>query len=58
MSKHEGSQWIDRSCAIVDTALAECANRETVSATVIMDILLDLRILLSAASKTESDTQG
>jgi hypothetical protein len=58
MTERDIPQWIERSCAIVDTALAECANRETVSTTVIMDILLDLRILLTTASQTESDTKG
>lgn len=58
MHEREATQWIARSCAFVDTALAECANRETVSATVIMDILLDLRILLATASQIESDTKG
>jgi hypothetical protein len=52
MTERDIPQWIERSCAIVDTALAECANRETVSATVIMEILLDLRILLTTASQT------
>jgi len=55
MTETRTAEWVSRSCAIVDTVLAECANREVVSASVIMDYMLDLRILL--ATITQEETQ-
>ena len=46
--EHDIKDVVSRSCSFVDTALAECSGRETVSTSVITNILLDLRIYLSA----------
>ena len=46
--EHDIKEIVSRSCSFVDTALAECSGRETVSTSVITNILLDLRIYLSA----------
>lgn len=56
MTEGNTPEWISRSCAIVDTVLAECANREVVSASVIMDYMLDLRILLATITQEEKQT--
>lgn len=53
MNESNVPDWVGRSCAIVDTVLAECANREVVSASVIMDYMLDLRILLATITQEE-----
>lgn len=46
--EHGIKEIVSRSCSFVDTALAECSGRETVSTSVLTNILLDLRIYLSA----------
>jgi len=46
--EHDIKEIVSRSCSFVDTALAECSGRETVSTSVLTNILLDLRIYLSA----------
>jgi len=53
MTESNVPEWVGRSCSIVDTVLAECANREVVSASVIMDYMLDLRILLATITQEE-----
>lgn len=50
--EHDIKEIVSRSCSFVDTALAECSGRETVSTSVITDILLDFRIYLSAIDKS------
>jgi hypothetical protein len=49
--------WISEACSIVDATLAECVNREVVSASEMMDKLLDLRILLSTIEQKEKEPQ-
>jgi hypothetical protein len=46
--EHDIKEIVSRSCSFIDTALAECSGRETVSTSVITNTLLDLRIYLSA----------
>lgn len=53
MSESNVPEWVRRSCSIVDAVLAECANREAVSASVVMDFMLDLRILLATITQEE-----
>ena len=53
MTESNVPEWVGRSCSIVDTVLAECSNREVVSASVIMDYMLDLRILLATITQEE-----
>lgn len=46
------SQIVAEAIAVIDTALSQMVRRELVSSAEVSDLLLDVRNLLSAASKT------